>query len=80
MGTPRVQTGLLDMDGRNSKIYEEAAALWRELYGEAPPVRDGVMLLDIITQQLPETGYHRIRSPYLRPSTITGPRRREAQG
>ncbi len=68
------------MDGRNSKIYEEAAALWRELYGEAPPVRDGVQLLDIITQSLPETGYHRIRSPYLRPSTITGPRRSGAAG
>jgi hypothetical protein len=68
------------MDGRNSKIYEEAAALWRELYGEPPPVHDGVLLLDIITQQLPETGYHRIRSPYLRPSTITGPRRSGATG
>jgi hypothetical protein len=79
MGTPRVRAGLLDMDGRNSKIYEEAAALWRELYGEPPPIRDGVLLLDMITQQLPETGYHRIRSPYLRPSTITGPRRREAR-
>lgn len=75
MGTPCVRAGLLDMDGRNSRIYEEAAALWRELYGEPPPVRDGVMLLDIITQQLPEAGYHQIRSPYLRPSTITGPRR-----
>lgn len=68
------------MDCRNSKIYEEAAALWRELYGEPPPVRDGALLLDIITQQLPETGYHRIRSPYLRPSTITGPRRSGARG
>jgi hypothetical protein len=66
------------MEGRNSKIYEEAAALWRELYGEAPPVHDGALLLDIITQQLPVTGYTRIRSPYLRPSTITGPRRSEA--
>jgi hypothetical protein len=68
------------MDGRSSKIYEEAAALWRELYGEPPPVHDGGLLLDMITQRLPETGYHRIRSPYLRPATITGPRRQQAQG
>ena len=66
------------MDGRETKIYEEAAALWRELYGEQPPVRDGSLLLDIITQKLPTGEYDRLRSPYLRPSTITGPRRREA--
>jgi hypothetical protein len=63
------------MDRRDSLIYEEAAALWRELYGESPPVHDGGILLDIITQQLPAKGYYRLRSPYLRPSTITGPRR-----
>jgi hypothetical protein len=64
------------MDRRETKIYEEAAALWRELFGEQPPVRDGVLLLDIITQKLPTGEYDRLRSPYLRPSTITGPRRR----
>jgi len=63
------------MNRRDSLIYEEAAALWRELYGESPPVHDGGILLDIITQQLPAKGYYRLRSPYLRPSTITGPRR-----
>jgi hypothetical protein len=63
------------MDGRDAKIYEEAAALWRELYGEQPPVRDGAILLDMITQRLPATEYYRWRSPYLRRSTITGPRR-----
>ena len=80
IGTLSVPVGLLIMDGRDRRIYEEAAALWRELYGESPPVHDGVLLLDIITQQLPETGYHRIRSPYLRPSTITGPRRNGTLG
>ncbi len=65
------------MDGREAKIYEEAAALWRELYGEQPPVRDGSLLLDIITQKLPLGDYDRLRSPYLRPSTITGPRTRQ---
>jgi hypothetical protein len=64
------------MDCRATRIYEEAAALWRELYGDAPPVRDGAILLDIITQQLPAKEYYRLRSPYLRPSTITGPRHR----
>ena len=66
------------MQGRDARIYEEAAALWRELYGEQPPGRDGSILLDMITQRLPASGYHRLRSPYLRPSTITGPRRSSA--
>jgi hypothetical protein len=65
------------MDRRDSRIFEEAAALWRELYGEAPPVVDGAVLLDIITKQLPAKVYYRLRSPYLRPSTITGPRHSE---
>ena len=63
------------MEGREARIYEEAAALWRELYGEQPPVRDGAILLDMITQKLPAGQSYRLRSPYLRPSTITGPRR-----
>ena len=67
------------MEGREARIYEEAAALWRELYGEQPPVRDGAILLDMITQKLPASEYHRLRSPYLRPSTITGPRGRAAR-
>ena len=67
---------MLGMDGRELRIYEEAAALWRELYGEQPPVRDGSLLLDMITQGLSATQYDRLRSPYLRPATITGPRPR----
>ena len=67
------------MDGRDARIYEEAAALWRELYGEQPPVRDGAVLLDMITQRLPASEYYRLRSPYLRPATITGPRRSGAR-
>jgi hypothetical protein len=67
------------MGGRETRVYEEAAALWRELYGEAPPVRDGALLLDMITQKLPANEYYRLRSPYLRPSTITGPRGRAAR-
>jgi hypothetical protein len=65
--------GLLNMDGRDARIYEEAAALWHELYGEQPPVRDGSLLLDMITQQLPAGEYQRVYSPFLRPSTLSGP-------
>lgn len=64
------------MNGRNQKIYEEAAALWRELFGEPPPVRaDGATLLDAITKSLPEKSYERMTSPFLRPTQIHGPRR-----
>ena len=62
------------MDTREQRIYEEAAALWREVFGEPPPVRaDGQTLLAIITRSLGDTGYERLRSPHLRPSTIAGP-------
>lgn len=67
------------MSGRDEKIYEEAAALWRELFGEPPPVRaDSATLLDRITKGLPERPYERLASPFLRPSQIKGPRRRPA--
>jgi hypothetical protein len=62
------------MDGRDNRIYEEAAALWRELYGEPPPAQaDGSKMLDMITRSLGDTPYDRLRSPHLRPSTIVGP-------
>jgi hypothetical protein len=62
------------MDGRDHRIYEEAAALWRELYGEPPPAQaDGSKMLDMITRSLGDTPYDRLRSPFLRPSTIAGP-------
>ena len=67
------------MDGREERIYEEAAALWRELHGDAEPaVRSGAQILELITGTLPDLGYDRICSPYLRPSTITGPKTRKA--
>lgn len=53
--------------GRDERIQEEAAALWRELFGEPPPISaDGAMMLDVITKSLPEMGYRRLRSPHLR--------------
>lgn len=63
------------MDHREQKITEEAAALWRELYGEPPPIRaDGSAMLDAIMKSLPEKSYDRLRSPHLRPTAISGPR------
>jgi hypothetical protein len=63
------------MQERDERIYEEACALWRELFGEPPPMRaDGRMLLDVITKGLPERSYDRLASPHLRPSQIAGPR------
>jgi hypothetical protein len=62
------------MENRDQRIYQEAAALWREVFGNAPPVRvGGPKLLEIITTNVSEVSYDRLRSPYLRPSTIAGP-------
>jgi len=63
------------MKTRDEKIAEEAAALWRELFGAAPPAdADGRALLKAITGKLPNVRYDRMRSPFLRPSLITRPR------
>jgi hypothetical protein len=65
------------MNGRDQRIYEEAAALWRELFGEPPPIRaDGETMLDVIMRSLPERRYERMASPHLRPSQISQPRSR----
>lgn len=58
---------------REDRIYQEACALWRELYGEPPPETgqgpaDGALMLKIIMGSLPEVGYDRLSSPHLRPS------------
>lgn len=58
-------------DIRDERIYREAAALWREIHGEPPPIRsDGVLMLDILMRSLPEMSYERLRSPHLRPTSI----------
>jgi hypothetical protein len=68
------------MDGREQRIYEEASALWREVFGEPPPLRaEGADLLEIVTRCLPEISYERLRSPHLRPSTIVGPGQPETE-
>ncbi|HEX4709943.1 hypothetical protein [Phenylobacterium sp.] len=65
---------------REQRIYEEAAALWREVFDEPPPARaSGSAMLDIITRRLGEIAYERLRSPHLRPSTIVGPGQPKAQ-
>jgi hypothetical protein len=59
---------------RDARVRDEADALWRELFGEPPPIRaDGGMMLEIIMRSLPEKGYERLSSPYLRPSQIALP-------
>lgn len=63
------------MSGRDDRIYLEAAALWRELFREPPPIRaDGATILDVIMKSLPEKPYDRLASPHLRPSQIARPR------
>ena len=63
------------MPGRDERIYEEAAALWRQLYGEPPPsAADGTVILDLILDHLPDTEYERLATPHLRRSNITFPR------
>ncbi len=64
------------MDGRDDKIYEEAAALWRALHGEPPPPgADGAMVLDLLLAELPDAGYERLANPHLRPADIVFPKR-----
>ncbi len=62
------------MQPRDQRIYDEAAALWQAVFGAPPPPdADGSELLQRITDSLPASGYRRMISPFLRPSTITGP-------
>jgi len=61
--------------GREDRIYEEAAALWRQLYGEPPPMEmDGKQMLGMIVGGLADADYNRIQTPHLRPSNITFPK------
>ena len=63
------------MRDRDELIYQEASALWRELFGAAPPERaDGATLLDVIMKSMPERSYERLASPYLRPTQVRGPK------
>ena len=75
-----MQAGFTGME-RDEHIYREAEALWFALFTEPPPPRvDAATLLDIIARSGPVPQYEALRSPHLRPTTITGPRRDEACG
>ena len=60
--------------GRDERIYEEAAALWRQLYGEPPPAGDGAAILDGLLSDLPRKTYNRLATQHLRPSNIAFPK------
>lgn len=65
--------------GREDRIYREAAALWRELYGEPPPITaDGATMLAVITRSLPQKEYDRLRTAHLRPSEVSMPQAPQA--
>ena len=52
---------------REQKIYQEAAALWRELYGAPPPPgMDGGALLQMITSGSRPATYSQLCNPHLR--------------
>lgn len=61
--------------GRNERIYEEAAELWRTLRGEPPPQADGPTMLDWLLGDLPEPSYDRLETPHLRAANIVLPKR-----
>jgi hypothetical protein len=63
------------MPGRDDKIYEEAAALWRQLHGESPPPEaDGSDILCLIVGGLPDADYDRMATPHLRRTQIIFPK------
>jgi len=63
------------MSNREERIQSEASALWRELYGEAPPAgAQGSDMLDLMLSRLPEAGYDRLKSPFLRPAGMAWPK------
>lgn len=64
------------MSGRDNKVYEEAAALWRELSGQPPPAgADTSTVLDLILGVLPPADYDRLANPHLRPTNVAFPKR-----
>lgn len=64
------------MPERDDRIRQEAAALWRNLYGEPPPAdADGAALLGLILGGMPAADYDRLSTPHLRPAAIVFPNR-----
>ena len=64
------------MNERETRITQEAEALWREVFGQPPPCRaDGAAMLDAILGGLEVPGYDRLNRPHLRDASLTFPRR-----
>lgn len=60
---------------REDRIKAEAAALWKALYGEPPPLMtDAETMLAVALRSLPEQRYERLRPDQLRPSNVVLPR------
>ncbi len=67
------------MEARDQKIFEEASALWRQLYSEPPPCEaDGPALLDMIMCRLPDTSYGRLISAHMRSNNVVFPKPEES--
>lgn len=63
------------MVSRDQRIYQEAAELWRELYGEPPPKgADGRAVLDAIVRRADLKDYDRLQSRFLRHGQIAWPK------
>ena len=68
------------MPGREAVIYEELAALWREVM-DAPPPPPGVHpedMLDVLVSHVQPKTYDRFCSPHLRASQISRPKEARA--
>lgn len=65
----------MDPMGRDDRVYEEAVALWRQLFRDPPPPEaGGSEILGMIVGGLADADYNRIQNPHLRPSNITFPK------
>ncbi len=60
---------------REDRVYEEAVALWRQLYRDPPPADAcGAEILGMIVGGLADADYNRLKTPHLRPNTVTFPK------
>lgn len=69
------------MSTRTARLEAEAAALWRELYGEPPPAEaDAGEMLDIMLRRMPAISYDRLSSPYMHRAAVSWPKRSGGHG
>lgn len=63
------------MTSREEKLREEAAELWRALFGEPPPITaSGTEVLDVLVRAAPVADYERLQYPQLKSRGVTWPR------